>query len=469
MVLPRRNHVRVSRRHRGAGFVGLALVGIVFYLSYSWYRPLTSSFGSRRPSSSSLTTFSSMTALNAGSYKPPPDGIPLRVNISESNPRNWRNPERDFDTEYEQVLEAFPALRTTRRARIAFFIMAHGPTDVMLLARSFPWLYSPLNFYLIHMDRKSSDKDRKEVMKLVEGLPNARMLEPAQSVSWGGFSITLTALFGISTLVEWSKDWDYFINLSASDFPLMTAVEMSAAMGTFVDSRVNFVTGSAMMEQNRAELYVDDQGLYRANETRKAAQPFLQRSPRVRVERPLPNLFTLFKGEFWVALHRDFCEYIHESPDNVARSLQAYFAKFRISDESFFQTTLCHPNAPEAFPVHNDNLRLINWPPFDPETEWVLHPDPVQVKHVPKLMTSGALFARKFVHGMSDEAWSNIEDILSNKGTIMRDRIARVLKRGLPARSVQGRGEFCAVPAGYNLGYVLRHQKVKKERKTGQS
>lgn len=64
------------------------------------------------------------------------------------------------------------------------------------------------------------------------------------------------------------------------------------------------------------------QGLYRVNQTRKAAQPFLQRSPKVRVERPLPNLFTLFKGEFWVALHRDFCEYIHESPDNVARSLQ---------------------------------------------------------------------------------------------------------------------------------------------------
>lgn len=34
---------------------------------------------------------------------------------------------------------------------------------------------------------------------------------------------------------------------------------MGAAMGTFVESRMNFVTGSAMMEQNRAELYVDDQ------------------------------------------------------------------------------------------------------------------------------------------------------------------------------------------------------------------
>ncbi|CAN0584249.1 unnamed protein product, partial [Laminaria digitata] len=94
---------------------------------------------------------------------------------------------------------------------------------------------------------------------------------------------------------------------------------------------------------------------------------------------------------------------------------QAYFAKFRISDESFFQTTMCHPNAPDAFPVHNDNLRLINWPEFDPETEWVLHPDPVQPRHVPKLMGSGALFARKFELGTSDQAWSNIEGLLSLK------------------------------------------------------
>lgn len=71
----------------------------------------------------------------------------------------------------------------------------------------------PLFFLQIHMDRKSSDKDRADVRKLLHGLDNARVLEPAQSVSWGGFSITLTALFGLSTLVEWSRDWDYFVNL----------------------------------------------------------------------------------------------------------------------------------------------------------------------------------------------------------------------------------------------------------------
>lgn len=51
------------------------------------------------------------------------------------------------------------------------------------------------------------------VRDLIDGLDNARMLEPPLSVSWGGFTITLTALYGISALVEWSRDWDYFINI----------------------------------------------------------------------------------------------------------------------------------------------------------------------------------------------------------------------------------------------------------------
>lgn len=54
--------------------------------------------------------------------------------------------------------------------------------------------------------------------------------------------------------------------ISATDFPLLAAAEMGATMGTFVESRMNFVAGSAMMEQNRAELYVDDQVWRRGGE-----------------------------------------------------------------------------------------------------------------------------------------------------------------------------------------------------------
>ncbi|CAN0513481.1 unnamed protein product, partial [Scytosiphon promiscuus] len=50
------------------------------------------------------------------------------------------------------------------------------------------------------------------------------MLTTALDVSWGGYTITLTAIFGICTLVQWSDEWDYFVNLSASDFPLLPQV-----------------------------------------------------------------------------------------------------------------------------------------------------------------------------------------------------------------------------------------------------
>lgn len=64
-------------------------------------------------------------------------------------PPKWRDPKRDFEDEYLEVLEAVPELRSTRRARIAFFIMAHGPTDVEMLKKSLPWLYSPNNYILV--------------------------------------------------------------------------------------------------------------------------------------------------------------------------------------------------------------------------------------------------------------------------------------------------------------------------------
>ncbi|CAN0574567.1 unnamed protein product, partial [Laminaria digitata] len=85
--------------------------------------------------------------------------------------------------------------------------------------------------------------------------------------------------------------------------------------------------------------YVEDQGLHRtaAGHT-KVAMTMLGE-----IQRPHPQRFNLYKGEFWHVLHRSFCEYAVRSPDNVARTLSAYFTSYRISDESYFQTLACHP------------------------------------------------------------------------------------------------------------------------------
>lgn len=84
--------------------------------------------------------------------------------------------------------------------------------------------------------------------------------------------------------------------------------------------------------------YTEDQGMQRhANDHTKVAMQTLGY-----IDRPYPQRFRLYKGEFWGVFHRSFCEYTSWSPDNVARTLSAYFTGYRISDESYFQTLACH-------------------------------------------------------------------------------------------------------------------------------
>lgn len=146
MVLPRRSHARPTRRRHGVSLAtGTALlVGLVFCLVYA-LRPLSSS----SLSSSSASTLPSSPQSSSPALQHAPLGVLPLADLLTGNPPKWRDPKRDFDAEYEEVLEAMPELRSTRRARIAFLIMAHGPTDVQLLKRSLPWLYSPLNFFLV--------------------------------------------------------------------------------------------------------------------------------------------------------------------------------------------------------------------------------------------------------------------------------------------------------------------------------
>ncbi|CAN0083954.1 unnamed protein product, partial [Ectocarpus sp. 8 AP-2014] len=298
-----------------------------------------------------------------------------------------------------------------KRARIGYLIMSSGTEELHKTKRLLKAIYDPNNFYLVHLDRKDKRSIRRDFENFIEEWDNVRMLEPALDVSWGGYTITLTAIFGICTMVQWNDEWDFFINLSASDFPLLPQSELTTVLGKYADVGMNFVSGEPLNERNRVEVLIDDQGLYREKQSSKAGRPLKVGKARLP---PSKSMFTVYKGEFWVILHRSFCKYLEASPDNVARSLQAYFSKFRISDESYFQTVLCHPLAP-SFLVHPDNLRFVSWPDVI-EGHYVLHPDPITggaSGNVNVAMDSGALFARKFDTKVSQEAYTVLEKSLS--------------------------------------------------------
>lgn len=66
----------------------------------------------------------------------------------------------------------------------------------------------------------------------VDGRPsNGALLEPAGIVSWGGFSLTLACLYGVAKALQWDDGWDYFINLSSADYPVLTQVRYAGSVG----------------------------------------------------------------------------------------------------------------------------------------------------------------------------------------------------------------------------------------------
>jgi Core-2/I-Branching enzyme len=292
------------------------------------------------------------------------------------------------------------------RAKIAFTIVMATKADVPGLISLLVELWDSQNLYLIHLDAKASTADvsavseaikliEKKVFKSIYMPSNIHMMRHPIAVSWGGFSLLLTAIHGLTSALTMS-DWDYWINLSTADMPLVRPQQMQEVLGYFSrNGQINFVGGVRskwdVRRLDRRRIYLDDSSLYLIDQGRNW--------PTNDRDRPVPDLFNVQKGGYWVVLHRSFAEYIHHSPDNVARSLLWYFSSSFVSDELFFQTLACHPKLSKQFMIINDDLRFIRWP-----AKPTGHPKTMDLTLTKQALTSGALFARKFNKKLDDPA-----------------------------------------------------------------
>ncbi|WP_277994469.1 beta-1,6-N-acetylglucosaminyltransferase [Aeromonas encheleia] len=100
---------------------------------------------------------------------------------------------------------------------IAYLILVHRYPDQF--KRLFKAIYHDSNHYLIHVDKRSGPELQQEIADFLADYPNAAML-PSKNALWGGYSLVDAELRGIAALLEQNKEWEFFINLSAQDFPL---------------------------------------------------------------------------------------------------------------------------------------------------------------------------------------------------------------------------------------------------------
>ncbi|KAG8364933.1 hypothetical protein BUALT_Bualt18G0050200 [Buddleja alternifolia] len=285
------------------------------------------------------------------------------------------------------------------------YLISGSRGDIEKLWRTLHALYHPWNYYVVHLDLESPPEERLELESRVEKHPifakigNVYVNKKSNMVTYRGPTMVANTLHACAIVLKKYNDWDWFINLSASDYPLVTQDDL---LYTFTDLKreLNFIEHTSRLGwktgQRAMPLFVDP-GLYQTTKS----DIF-----RVAPNRNLPTAFRLFTGSAWMILSRAFVEYLVWGWDNLPRTLLMYYSNFLSSPEGYFHTVIC--NAPEFVPtVVNHDMHYISW-----DTPPKQHPHTLTINDTAKMIASGAPFARKF-----------------NKDTPILDKIDRELLR----------------------------------------
>lgn len=275
----------------------------------------------------------------------------------------------------------------------AYWISGTGG-DGRRILRLLKAVYHPRNHYLLHLDAGSTDSERRELARSIESeslfraFRNVDVIGKAYAVDWTGSSVVAATLHGAAVLLKVSKYWDWFITLSASDYPIVTQDDLLHAFSA-LPRDLNFLDHTSDLgwkETARFDRIAMDPSLFMsknghlsyASETRKT-----------------PDAFTIFTGSPWLILSRAFVEHCVHGWDNLPRQLLMYFANVPYASESYFQTAICNSPQFQNTTVNND-LRYFVWD--DPPQ---LEPHFLNQSDYWRMRQSGAAFARKFLEGDS--------------------------------------------------------------------
>lgn len=108
------------------------------------------------------------------------------------------------------------------------YLISGSSGDGESLKRTLKALYHPLNQYVVHLDLEAPADERLELVNFVKREPlfvevgNVRVVVRSNLVTYRGPTMVSNTLHAAAILLKEGGEWDWFINLSASDYPLVT-------------------------------------------------------------------------------------------------------------------------------------------------------------------------------------------------------------------------------------------------------
>ncbi|XP_020114232.1 beta-glucuronosyltransferase GlcAT14B-like [Ananas comosus] len=336
----------------------------------------------------SLTLF---LATIFGLFSPPQDaGDSLPLDLDVASLANFDDADGYFAAS-EARRSALPLplpLVDEEAPRIAYLITG-TKGDSQRMKRALQAVYHPRNQYILHLDLEAPPRERIELAVYVRGDPtfarveNVRVIAKANLVTYKGPTMIACTLHAVALLLRESLNWDWFVNLSASDYPLMTQDDILHVFSS-LPRNLNFIEHmqiAGWKVGQRAKPIIVDPGIYLSKKF-----DIVVTTER----RELPTSFKLYTGSAWVMLARSFLEYCIWGWENLPRTILMYYVNFISSPEGYFHTVICNSEEFRNTTIGHD-LHYIAWdnPPKQ-------HPLSLSAKDFNKMVKSGAPFARKF-------------------------------------------------------------------------
>uniref|UniRef100_A0A5B6ZDF4 Putative xylosyltransferase n=1 Tax=Davidia involucrata TaxID=16924 RepID=A0A5B6ZDF4_DAVIN len=155
------------------------------------------------------------------------------------------------------------------------YLLSGTKGDGPRLRRLLQAVYHPRNYYLLHLDLEASDIERLELAKYVKSeavlreFKNVMVVGKANLVTYKGPTMIASTLHAIAILLKKANGWDWFINLSASDYPLMPQDDLLHIF-SYLPRDLNFLEHTnniGWKEFQRARPIIIDPALYHSKKS----------------------------------------------------------------------------------------------------------------------------------------------------------------------------------------------------------
>ncbi|UTX50148.1 beta-1,6-N-acetylglucosaminyltransferase [Chryseobacterium sp. MA9] len=273
---------------------------------------------------------------------------------------------------YPKTLES----HTGPHVRIAYFIMLHHKSEVF--KEMFKKIYTRDQFYLIHIDRKAKPDFIEEIQLYAVQFPNVYILDSLNIVS-GGFNMVQAELNAMEFLLNVSKEWDYFINLSGEDYPLKSQ---------------NIIRQFLSTHKDRNYLFYYDQKFYRPDTLQRIQSYFTEFAYVISsfiYKRTFMKGVTPFIGGKWFIFTRETCLFLINN--KMVMDFEDYYLHTFLPAESFFQTVLMNTSFSDI--IINDDKRAVLEKSIFQNTQSTFN-------YIESLKSGNQLFIRK-INNKTDE------------------------------------------------------------------